>query len=127
MQTDWEKATKDHGSASVASMKVSMNNMYKKIEKAGGKLPEDGNGSGSGGVGSQAPATPASKKRKSKAEIMVDGEDGEVVETPKAKRGRPRKNATPKIVKGEFKEGDDEVKADGDEGVKEERAAEDQV
>lgn len=78
-------------------MKVSLANMYKKIEKAGGKLAEDGNATQ---IASAAPATPASKKRKAKGEVL--GEEGE---TPKAKKGgRPKK-----VVKSEVVDEEEEV------------------
>lgn len=107
-QTEWEKATKDFGSASVDSMKVSVRNIYKKLDKAGAKLADDGS--------TQAPATPAlatpasGKKRKSKSEITADGDDADAtVETPKPKKkgGRPKKVFTPKATDADSMEEDD--------------------
>lgn len=97
-------------------MKVSLRNMYKKIEKAGGKLADDGTATQT--PTTPNPATPASgKKRKSKGELTADGDDDDAtIETPKPKKkgGRPKKNATPKSTA-------DEVMEDGDgEAVKKE-------
>jgi hypothetical protein len=113
LQINWDKATSDYGSASADSMKVSLRATYKKIEKAGGKLADDG-------TATQAPATPkpatpatGSKKRKSKADLAsaaAAGDDDEevAVETPKPKRGRPTKKekSAAKVEEDEVEEGE---------------------
>lgn len=75
-QIDWDKATLEFGSKSVASMKVSHANALKKIADAGGK-----------DNGTAAPATPA-KGGKRKADA---GEE---------ESGSAKKKATPKGKKG---------------------------
>lgn len=85
---DWEKATADFGSASVESMRVSLRNTFKKIEKAGGKI-------GPGGTATATPSTPSSgKKRKAQAEKVVDEDDNAGTSSatlkPKAKRARKK-------------------------------------
>jgi hypothetical protein len=74
-------------------MKVSVRNVYKKIEKAGGKIGADGT------AAARATPTTASKKRKTpqkKVDTPNDADDDEP-ETPAPKKrgpGRP-KRATP--------------------------------
>lgn len=80
---DWEKATREYGSASVESMKVSTRNVLRKIEKAGGK---------EGGDGTASPAKGAAKKRKAAAE---DGDDAEV--KPKTKGRKKAKKAAAEL------------------------------
>ncbi|EME42571.1 hypothetical protein DOTSEDRAFT_54903 [Dothistroma septosporum NZE10] len=99
---DFDKAATDLKSASANSMKVSMSNMWKKIEKAGGKS----------GVAAIDPTTPvktptSGKKRKSKAEM----EDKDHVETTPKKKGRKSKKeiaAEVEAKEGEVKEEQDE-------------------
>jgi hypothetical protein len=108
---NWEKATADYGSASVDSMKVSVRNVFKKIEKAGGKLDADG---------AVAPATPAttgksaSKKRKTadKSATAAEADDEDEPETPAPKKGRGRAKKTKAADKTKIK-GEDGEEAEG--------------
>lgn len=69
-------------------MKVSLRNTFKKLEKAGAKLEDDGS------VVPSTPAkTPKSAKRKAASEIEEDG-----AEQPK-KKGRPSKKAKAAAIK----------------------------
>lgn len=79
-QIDWETAAKAFESKSADSMRVCFRGVLAKIEKAGGKVGEDGvlvKGSGDG-----------AKKRKG-----GDGDDGLGTPKPKKARGRPKKAA----------------------------------
>lgn len=63
-------------------MRVSHGNTLRKIEKAGGKVDGDGNGS-------VAAATP--KKASGRKRVASPGEDGEDQPTPAPKKGRKKK------------------------------------
>ncbi|KAM3417812.1 hypothetical protein BST61_g6038 [Cercospora zeina] len=81
---NWEKASTEFGAASVDSMRVSVRNIYKKLDKAGAGANADG-----------AAATPGpSKATKRKT---ADTEDGE----PKAKKPRASKKKASKTEDGE--------------------------
>ncbi|CZT21423.1 uncharacterized protein RCC_07286 [Ramularia collo-cygni] len=109
---DWAKATKDYGSASVESFKKTTANMLKKLDTAGAKVSGDGNATVASAT--PAPVTPASgKKRKAKSEVAADGDvEGGAAATPKAKRGRPKKAATPKPVEEDAMDEDNEDAAE---------------
>ncbi|KAI5365434.1 hypothetical protein Slin15195_G049710 [Septoria linicola] len=102
---NWEKAAADYGSASVDSMKVSLRNSFKKLEKAGAKIEDDGY---------VVPYTPAKTPKGAKRKAATEGEEGA---EPK-KKGRPSKKAKAAAVKEEedLKESDDaEEKVKGEE------------
>ncbi|KAK4570080.1 hypothetical protein LTR86_003050 [Recurvomyces mirabilis] len=82
---DWDKATTAFGSASVASMKISLNNSLKKLTKLA---------DGEDAVPSSV-KTPGSRKRKTK-----EGEDNTTEDTP-SKRGRGKKKDVKAEVNGE--------------------------
>lgn len=73
MQVDWDKASEDFGSASVASFKKMIQNAFKKVKDAEAK-----------GNVEATPAKAGAKKRK----VANEG-DGEAL--PRKKRGRKAK------------------------------------
>lgn len=68
-------------------MKVSLRNIYKKLEKAGAKRESMDNKSPSGSLTIKLPATGSKRKASS------DASGEEIGEAPKAKRGRPNEKA----------------------------------
>jgi hypothetical protein len=94
---NWEKATSDFGSASVESMRKCLSNTLKKIEHAGGKI---GVSASDGAVNKTPGSSSTGKKRKTAAEADPDGKSDSGTPTPKAKRGRPKKEPAAESRKG---------------------------
>ncbi|KXT09736.1 hypothetical protein AC579_10003 [Pseudocercospora musae] len=87
---DWAAATSDFGAASADSMKVSLRNTIKKLEKSAvGDAPES----------EDPPAEKATKGKKREADASVEGE-----ETKSKKRGRKGKKDAAAEVKAEENE-----------------------